>query len=107
MSKGWQFIITLACLAFVGAIIATTYTIVQYGQLAENTQSDLIAACEKNRAPLHDYFQGELASTRTTDPSLFPDIPPEVFAQLLSVKIDRLKAVIETFDPAGCAEQYE
>lgn len=100
-------------IAFVIAFTVLGYTIVQIRGVAEDTteiaaqlQQDLIEACEDSRIPLRDYFQGEIAATRATDPTLFPDIPPEVFSQLLEIKLHRLRGVVEVLDPTDCADQY-
>lgn len=92
------FIITLLLFGWV-----TYKTIDVNDQIREG----LITNCEKTRTPLEKYFESEVATTKATDPSLFPDIPPTLFEKLIAEKVDRITDVIVVFDPDKCADVYK
>lgn len=103
--KGWIFYVIVCALAIGGVLIGVVLG--GRGVSAAELQSKLIESCQTTRQPLQAYFEGEIAATEATSPSLFPDIPPEVFQRLIDEKVARLQALVDTFDPRSCAEQYE
>lgn len=101
----WRFVTAIAVLAVVALFVGLRLS--DTGITAAELQDKLVESCESTRSPLQAYFEGEIAATEATDPSLFPDIDPDVFAQLIDEKVARLQALVDTFDPAGCAAAYQ
>lgn len=98
------FYVVIVCVGLACAVIGAA--IGSRGVTAAELQEKLIDSCEQSRSPLQAYFNGEIAATQATDPSLFPDIDPVVFAHLVEEKVKRLQMLVQTFDPDTCAEQY-
>ena len=104
ISSGPVFFCVIVCLGILGTVIGVK--LAGPGVSAEELQAKLIDSCRTTRSPLQAYFEGEIAATEATDPGLFPDIPRDRFEQLLDEKVARLQALVDTFDPRSCAEQY-
>ena len=99
------FYLVVIGLGILGTVIGTAIAS-RGGVTAAELQENLIASCETTRSPLQAYFEGEITATERTDPALFPDIPPAVFERLIAAKVERLQALVDTFDPDTCADAY-
>lgn len=102
-----RFLFVVIALGVLGTLVGVAASNALFGGVTtQELQEKLIDNCEITRSPLRSYFEGEIAATEATAPSLFPDIPPEVFERLIDEKVARLQKLVDTFDPRSCTEQY-
>ena len=96
----------IAVVVTFGAILTAVSAI----KASKDLKTNLISACEENRAPLQVYFGKQLADAQSRDISYyqqrFPDFPPDELRDLIAEQIADLTAVTEVYDPAKCEAQY-
>jgi hypothetical protein len=73
-------------------------------------KAGLIESCEVNGNPLREVLQsvlkGEVAESKHIPAKFFPDIPPELFHQLLRIKREANEEKIKRIEPVDCVAQY-
>lgn len=71
--------------------------------------TSLILGCKANnlvKLRLRQYFAREIQAVRRTDPTLYPDIPPATFAQLVTERVAQLQRTISDLSRTDCEGRY-
>jgi hypothetical protein len=107
---GWTLLSLVAILAVL-SILNTVVSAHRAQTQAFSNRELAFTACVESGNPLRqglsDYVDSQITQTRRSDPALFPDIPPKVFARLVRKQITRLQSLRdENFAPVNCLNLY-
>ena len=84
-----------------GAYLSADYA----GEQADDQKAREIEDCRVTndaRAALRSFIRDQLVNVRSTDPELFPDIPPRKFEQLIDERVAGYRGAISELAPLDC-----
>lgn len=86
----------------IAAVVLAILSWVQTDRI-DTLASDTCGGQNEVREIIRDNTQTEIANLKNTDPSLFPNIPPDEFQRLLEERRVQLQAQVDAASPISCA----
>jgi hypothetical protein len=109
-------VLVLLALMVCGGIGIGSYLYIRSQQIEETQEfsdelrNGLVASCERNGNPLREAVQKmlreQIRSSEQTPQSFFPNIPPEVFEDLIRERVRANRQIIHQIAPVDCAALY-